>query len=304
MDDAHVPVSLQDAEVASGIARHAREGGEAERRPTPGQLLLAFGAQADTPEERRRIAAALDMAGVLVEPSLLDAPADQRVRLVPRGGSGRGGGARRAVVGLVAVAVVLGAGAAAASLLVEDDGGQAVTDALPAGTTGQPAPTTSTLVPPATTATATTATTATTTAASTGTGATTTAAGPAATGETDPEADEPTAAERAAARRRARERAAARKRAAARRKTVTVRVDASARPTFLCVEDGDGRQLFNGTLTGRRTFRATQVRLNVGLQSTVITAGGRPIPLDGSPDGLAITRRGVTQLPLGSRPCA
>jgi hypothetical protein len=85
---------------------------------------------------------------------------------------------------------------------------------------------------------------------------------------------------------------------------VVVRVEAT-QPTFLCVEDGSGRQLFGGTLSGRRVFKGREIKLNVGLASTHVTVNGRPVPLQGSPAGLAITRRGGARpLPLGQRPCA
>ena len=58
-----------------------------------------------------------------------------------------------------------------------------------------------------------------------------------------------------------------------------------AAATFLCVE-GDGKELFNGTLSGARTFRGRVVRLNVGLgPSTRVTANGRAVPLTASPTG-------------------
>ena len=59
------------------------------------------------------------------------------------------------------------------------------------------------------------------------------------------------------ARRRREQAAAERRRAAAaeRRRTVTVRVDATGRPTFLCVDDGKGKVLFSGTLDGRQVFK-------------------------------------------------
>jgi hypothetical protein len=90
---------------------------------------------------------------------------------------------------------------------------------------------------------------------------------------------------------------------AAARRRVTVRLTA-AQPTFLCV-DGDGHELFNGTLTGARSFRARVIRLNVGLGATTrVTANGKPVPLTGSPTGVEITPKRQTFLALGSRPCA
>ena len=59
--------------------------------------------------------------------------------------------------------------------------------------------------------------------------------------------------------------------------------------TFLCVE-GDGKQLFNGTLSGARTFRGRVVRLNIGLGPTTrLTANGKVVPLTASPTGLELT---------------
>jgi hypothetical protein len=128
----------------------------------------------------------------------------------------------------------------------------------------------------------------------------------------------PTSAERRRAL-RARERRAAARRARARRvkaararraraaraakRRVTVRLNATS-PTFLCVE-GDGKELFNGTLSGARTFRGRVVRLNIGLgPSTRLTANGKAVPLTASPTGLQLTPTRRTFLPLGSRPCA
>ena len=109
-------------------------------------------------------------------------------------------------------------------------------------------------------------------------------------------------AQRAKARRAKAKRDKAKAQAAAKRR-VTVRLNAS-RATFLCVE-GDGKQLFNGTLTGARTFRGRVVRLNVGLgPSTRVTANGKAVPLTASPTGLELTPKKRTFLPLGSRPCA
>ena len=99
-----------------------------------------------------------------------------------------------------------------------------------------------------------------------------------------------------------RARAKAKARAAARAR-VTVRLNAS-QATFLCVE-GDGKQLFNGTLSGARTFRGKVVRLNIGLgPSTRLTANGKVVPLTASPTGLELTPKSQKFLPLGARPCA
>jgi hypothetical protein len=84
---------------------------------------------------------------------------------------------------------------------------------------------------------------------------------------------------------------------------VTVRLNAG-QPTFLCVE-GDGKRLFDGTLSGSRTFRGRVVRLNVGLgPSTRVTANGKAVPLTASPTGIELTPKGRRFLGLGARPCA
>ena len=78
----------------------------------------------------------------------------------------------------------------------------------------------------------------------------------------------------------------------------------ATQPTFLCV-DGDGRRLFNGTLSGTRTFRAREVRMNVGLGPTTrVTANGKAVPLTSSPTGIRLTPKGQAPLPRGTRPCA
>ena len=84
---------------------------------------------------------------------------------------------------------------------------------------------------------------------------------------------------------------------------MTVRLNAS-QATFLCVES-DGKQLFNGTLSGARTFRGKVVRLNIGLGPTTrLTANGKVVPLTASPTGLEVTPKSQKFLPLGARPCA
>ena len=266
------PVPLGDLEVADRIGRAVRRGRAADRRPTVEQLVAAFGETEPTPAARRRAARALALAGVAAVPDLLEAAPGERVSLEVRRPRKR----RALLVGLLALAALFAAAAALASQV--GDGDNSASD-LPAGTTlAAPPP------PPATTTTA------------------------------EPK---PTAAERRRTRRtrerrarerRARERQArarerqARARAAARR-GVTVRVTATA-ATFLCV-DGDGRRLFDGTLSGSRTFRARVVRMNVGLGPTTrVTANGRAVPLTASPTGVQITPRGRGFLPLGARPCA
>jgi uncharacterized protein YaiL (DUF2058 family) len=316
-------VPLGDAAIATEIANAAARGRGADRAPTLDQLLAAFGEPAPTPEARRRVAAALRVAGMGVRPDLLTAEPGQRLLLLPPGVSSAGSRGR-ALVGLLAVAVILAAAAAGATMLNTSDDGQRASDSLPSetstfpvqggATSSAPASTTTpaqtTATEPTSTDTSATEITATETTATETTATTTTATTPTKTTATTPEADaEAAAAERKRKRaaRIKRERAETKKRQAAATaagKGVTVRVDASVRPTFLCVDNGNGTTMFSGTLTGKKVFRAKRVRMNIGLASTRITVNGNPVRLDGSPAGLDITRKsGARSLALGQRPC-
>jgi hypothetical protein len=77
-----------------------------------------------------------------------------------------------------------------------------------------------------------------------------------------------------------------------------------SQPSYLCVDDGAGRQLFSGTLTTRRVFRARKLRLNIGLSSVTMRVDGRRVPLSGSPTGYLVLPGGKAPqyLPLGQRP--
>jgi hypothetical protein len=296
-------VPLGDAAIATEIATAAARGRGADRAPTLEQLLAAFGEPAPTEAARRRVAAALRVAGMGVRPDLMSAEPGQRLLLLPPGSGGRSRG--RALLGLAGVAAILVVAAAGASLLEGNTGGgDRVADNLPdttsapagagagAASTAAPANTT-----PADGETTPTDTTATETTPTTGTETTQTDS------SATPDDDAAAARRRRAAAKRRRE-AAAERRAAAARKTVTVRVDASVRPTFLCVDDGSGRILFSGTLSAKKVFKARHVRMNVGLASTRVTVNGNPVTLNGSPAGLDVTRRGgAKELPLGQRPC-
>jgi hypothetical protein len=271
------PVPVGDLEIADRIAKAVRRGRAADRHPTLDQLLAAFGEQEPTVEARRRVARALALAGVAAAPDLLEAAPGQRITLEVRRPRKR----HVLLLGIAALVLLLGAVAALASTL---DTSSTETGAdLPAGTATTP---TTTAQP--------------TTQTQTTTQSTTT------TQQTTSTPQQPTAAQKRAAARRARQKRQRERRAAARaraRRRVTVRLVAT-QPTFLCV-DGDGRRLFNGTLSGSRTFRAREVRINVGLgPSTRVTANGKTVPLTASPTGIALTPSGQTSLPLGSRPCA
>ncbi|HMJ33735.1 MAG TPA: hypothetical protein VK501_07440 [Baekduia sp.] len=285
-------VPLADAAIATEIAHAAARGRGADRAPTLEQLLAAFGETEPTSDARRRVRAALQVAGMGVRPDVLNAEPGQRLLLLPPGAGGnRSRG--RAVGGLLALLAILGIAVGAAALMGGGGNGQRASDDLPSETSGFPVQGGSQA---STTAPAGTETTGTATATET-------------TTETTPAATEPTAAEVKAKRHeravRIRRERAARQRAAAAKKTVTVRVDATARPTFLCVDDGAGKQLFGGTLTGKQTFKGKRVRLNIGLASTLVSVNGTPVRLDGSPAGLDVTRTGGARaLPGGKRPCS
>ncbi len=276
-------VPVADLQVADRIARAVRGGKAADRRPTIEQLVAAFGEAEPTIDARRRAARALALAGVAAVPDVLEAPPGGRVTLEVRRPR-----RRRALVLAVLALIALFAAAAAAATQI-DFNNDDTADELPAGTSQSTATT-----EPAPTTTATTDTTTDTTTTQT----TSTAAKPPPTSAERRRAKR--ARERRAAQRRARERRA-RARAAARRR-VTVRMTATL-PTFLCVE-GDGRRLFDGTLSGSKTFRGKVLLFNIGLgPSTKVTANGKPVPLSGSPTGVRITPKGNAFLPLGSRPC-
>jgi hypothetical protein len=298
-------VPLADAAIATQIALAASKGRGADRAPTLEQLLSAFGEREPTFAARRRVRAALAVAGLGVRPDLLNAEPGQRLMLLPPG-AGAGPSRGRALAGLAALAVVLGLAIGGAALFGKGASNDRASDSLPAETS------TFALQPPvtATTSTAVPAPTKTTPAATTTTPAATTPTTPTTPTTATPAA--PSAAEiqalrhKRAVRIRAERAARRRKQAAAQaaRRTVTVRVDASVRPTFLCVDDGQGRQLFGGTLTGRQTFKGRRVRLNIGLASTRVTVNGNAVTLNGSPAGLDITRKGgARELPSGKRPC-
>lgn len=264
------PVGVADLEVADRIARAVRRGKPADARPTLEQVLFAFGEPEPTLDARRRAARALALAGVATTPDLLEVAPGDRVILEVREPKRRG----RVLLGIVALVAVL-AGAAALASTLDTSSTEGGVD-LPPGTGPDTAPSTST--PTASTPTTSTPST------------------------TPKKTAAQKQRERRIRERRARERREREARAAARRR-VTVRLNAS-QPTFLCVE-GDGRQLYNGTLTGAQTFRARVVRLNVGLGPTTrVTANGKAVPLTSSPTGVQITPKGQTFLPLGSRPCA
>lgn len=79
-------------------------------------------------------------------------------------------------------------------------------------------------------------------------------------------------------------------------------------PTYLCVDTGPGTDvIFEETLAEPRAFRdPRRLRINAGKRSLTITVNGEPVAIADSaePLGLALTRKGSTELAEGNRPCA
>ena len=75
--------------------------------------------------------------------------------------------------------------------------------------------------------------------------------------------------------------------------------------TYLCVDAGPGRVLFEGTLAEPRTFRQKRLRINLGRTSAEVLVNGRRVPLGaGSASvGFEFTPGGRQPLPELQRPC-
>ncbi len=287
-------VPLADVEVAQHIAEAAREGGPADRTPTVGQLLAAFGAdESDGQAAVARVQRALDLAGVGVSPPLDQAAPGSRVTLSPGRGPGATGARRLLPVALggVALVAVIAGVALAAGVMGESDNGQGRASSLPAGSTG--------------------ATTSTDQVATTPTVTTATGASEAAKAAEAERAAEDAKARAAAARRKREAKAAAERKAAAKRtaerkaaadRRLVVRLT-PAEPSYACIVDGAGKLLFGGTLSQRRTLKAKAMRLNIGLSTVAVTVNGKPLRLSGSPSGYLLrVGKAPQSLPLGARP--
>ena len=78
--------------------------------------------------------------------------------------------------------------------------------------------------------------------------------------------------------------------------------------TYVCIDRGPDRPVFEGTLDGARTFRAPRLlRVNLGKRSAQLRVNGRRVPFADGPDpiGFEFTRAGGREeLPAGERPCA
>ncbi len=78
-------------------------------------------------------------------------------------------------------------------------------------------------------------------------------------------------------------------------------------PTYVCLDDGRGKIVFEGILQEARTFRGKRLRINLGKTSAKLRVNGRRVPIEpgSQPVGFAFTPRGGRKdLPAGQRPCA
>jgi transcriptional regulator with XRE-family HTH domain len=77
--------------------------------------------------------------------------------------------------------------------------------------------------------------------------------------------------------------------------------------TYICVDDGRGTKLFEGTISSSQTFRSKHLRINMGRSSATLYLNGKRVsyPRTSAAVGLAFSRTGrVTPLAPGDRPCA
>lgn len=89
-------------------------------------------------------------------------------------------------------------------------------------------------------------------------------------------------------------------------RTVSLRI-APAGPTYACVDRGpDTDVIYEGTLTGPRTFKGRRVRINLGRRAVTLTANGHRItvPAGSDPFGMDLRPRSRKLIPSGQRPCA
>ena len=80
-------------------------------------------------------------------------------------------------------------------------------------------------------------------------------------------------------------------------------------PTYVCVDRGPERIVFEGTIDSPQTYRAPEMlRINLGKRSAQLRVNGKQVAFDTNspePIGFEFTRNGSReQLPDGERPCA
>jgi cytoskeleton protein RodZ len=80
-----------------------------------------------------------------------------------------------------------------------------------------------------------------------------------------------------------------------------------AEPTYLCLDDGKGTKLFEGTVSSPQSFREKRLRILLGRSSASLYLNGKRVRFGQTPDVVAFSfsRTGhATSLPPGQRPCA
>jgi cytoskeletal protein RodZ len=116
--------------------------------------------------------------------------------------------------------------------------------------------------------------------------------------------DENAAEERARERRRARRARERRRRERQEASVVRLRL-VPAEPTYACVVDGSGEQLFGGNLNRAQSFRAKRIRINLGRTSVRVTVNQKRLRITPSSDPVGYDLRAGRKprpLPLGQRP--
>jgi cytoskeletal protein RodZ len=116
--------------------------------------------------------------------------------------------------------------------------------------------------------------------------------------------DESAADQRARERRRARRARERRRRQRQEASVVRLRL-VPAEPTYACVVDGSGKQLFGGNLSEPQSFRAKRIRINLGRTSVRVTVNSRRLRIPPSSDPVGYDLRAGRKprpLPLGQRP--
>jgi transcriptional regulator with XRE-family HTH domain len=76
--------------------------------------------------------------------------------------------------------------------------------------------------------------------------------------------------------------------------------------TYVCVDDGRGTRLFEGTISTPRSFRGKRLRINLGRSSANLFVNGKPFSFTrtSSSVGFSFSRTGrATSLPALNRPC-
>ena len=80
-------------------------------------------------------------------------------------------------------------------------------------------------------------------------------------------------------------------------------------PTYVCVDRGPERVIYEGTIDSPQTYKAPEtLRINLGKRSAELRVNGKPVAFDTNspePIGFEFTRNGSREeLPSGERPCA